>query len=233
MKDFVTSDHVRIAYDYEEKKQVIIYIHGWLQDSTIWKPIIKEFDSYGHLTVDLRGHGKSEEPIEEDEYELSRLTDDIQELIEKLDISNPILIGHSMGAMVSAELMTQIPVQHAVLIAGTVKTPSHINLKRAEKFLESLREERQAIKYVRNAHPRAAYACLKAIEHFNIEEQLRNNDTPTTIIIGENDAMTPVEYSKQLHKILANSQMYILPKAGHNTPITHTKQIIEIILKEL
>lgn len=232
MSDFTTSDHVRISYTYTPGKQTIIYIHGWLQNKTIWQPFIKHFDKYGHLALDLRGHGESEEPRDE-EYELSRHTQDVQELIQELDIKNPILIGHSMGAMISTQLMITIPIKHAVLLAGAAKTPGKISLTRAKKFLENIQEEEKTIKYIRQAHPKAAYACLRAIEHFNIENQLQENKTQTTLIVGEYDAMTPEEYSKQLNTLLPNSTLHTLAKAGHNTPITHTQEIIQILEKTL
>jgi pimeloyl-ACP methyl ester carboxylesterase len=38
---------------------------------------------------------------------------------------------------------------------------------------------------------------------------------PTTIIVGAEDALTPVKVHEEMHELIANSQLHIIPDCGH------------------
>ena len=55
---------------------------------------------YDIIIPDARGHGKSSVP--NDGYRYEDHANDIEGLIEALELSLPIVIGHSMGGMTAA-----------------------------------------------------------------------------------------------------------------------------------
>ncbi len=67
-------------------------------------------DEYHVLAPDLRGHGDSEwDRSEHPEYNYDRYAADLNELAEKLDLRDFILIGHSMGGLVSTVYAATYP----------------------------------------------------------------------------------------------------------------------------
>ncbi|MCP6760135.1 MAG: alpha/beta hydrolase [Fischerella sp. CENA71] len=98
-KKFKTSDGATLSYISTGKGQSIVLIHGWSQSAEQFKYQISVFaERYHVVAVDLRGHGESEKITYG--YRISRLSKDIQELIDLLQLEKPHLLGHSMGCAV-------------------------------------------------------------------------------------------------------------------------------------
>jgi pimeloyl-ACP methyl ester carboxylesterase len=51
--------------------------------------------------------------------------------------------------------------------------------------------------------------------------------TPTIILVGDTDLLTPLKYARFLHEHIAGSQLVVLPGAGHSLPTEHTAQVTE------
>ncbi|MBE9002076.1 alpha/beta hydrolase [Nostoc sp. LEGE 12447] len=98
-KLFKTSDDATLSYISTGRGKSIVLIHGWSQSAEQFKYQISAFgERYHVIAIDLRGHGKSEKVTYG--YRLSRLSKDIQELIDFLQLEKPHLLGHSMGCAV-------------------------------------------------------------------------------------------------------------------------------------
>jgi pimeloyl-ACP methyl ester carboxylesterase len=80
--------------EYGQGKPMII-LHGLFGSSDNWLTQAKLFsDSYKIYTVDLRNHGQSPHS---DIFDYQSMVADLAELIDDHSISDPIMIGHSMG----------------------------------------------------------------------------------------------------------------------------------------
>jgi pimeloyl-ACP methyl ester carboxylesterase len=66
-------------------------------------------------TFDLRGCGSSDR--REDGYDLPSLADDLAWLCAEIGVSRPVVIGHSLGAMIAIELAARHPSLPAAVIA--------------------------------------------------------------------------------------------------------------------
>lgn len=98
-KVFKTSDDVSLSYISAGRGKPLVLIHGWSQSAEQFKYQISAFaERYHVIGIDLRGHGKSEKITYG--YRISRLSKDIQELIDFLQLEKPHLLGHSMGCAV-------------------------------------------------------------------------------------------------------------------------------------
>jgi non-heme chloroperoxidase len=76
----------------------VVLIHGWTLSSAIWSGQIDWLAAQGLRAVayDRRGHGQSSKP--ESGYDYERLSDDLATLLDRLDLRDAVLVGHSMGA---------------------------------------------------------------------------------------------------------------------------------------
>ena len=102
-------DSTRIAYEQVgEGEKTLIFVHGWSCDGRYWKNQKSQFaKDYQVITVDLAGHGHSS--LERSDYSVLSFAKDIKAVIEKEDIQEAILIGHSMGGGVIAEAARLMP----------------------------------------------------------------------------------------------------------------------------
>ena len=75
--------------------------HGFSDDGLCWTPVADALaPDYDVVMVDARGHGRSEAPP--DGYGPVEHADDLAGVIAGLGLRQPILLGHSMGAMTAA-----------------------------------------------------------------------------------------------------------------------------------
>ena len=107
---YLLSNNIRIHYLRAENpgKPVIIFSHGHSDCAICWlgltNELTKDFDI---IIYDARGHGLSDAP--EAGYSNEDRGKDLLGLIKVLNIKNPILMGHSMGAGTTAWFAANYP----------------------------------------------------------------------------------------------------------------------------
>lgn len=85
-----------------------VFIHGTGGEHTHLLPLYyHEAKRAKVLAFDLRGHGKSDKPLQE--YTIEGFADDIQWACSQLGIARPILVGLSMGGNIAIELASRNP----------------------------------------------------------------------------------------------------------------------------
>jgi pimeloyl-ACP methyl ester carboxylesterase len=97
------ADGVTIAYDVRGSgNTAIVFVHGWCSDRTFWREQLDVFASdYRVVAIDLPGHGSSGRTRKK--WSLSSFAGDVSTVVESLDLKRVVLIGHSMGGLVSLE----------------------------------------------------------------------------------------------------------------------------------
>src|SRR3954454_11023060 len=97
MSTITTKDGTHIFYKDWGKGQPIVFSHGWPLSADAWDNQMLFFGQQGFRVVahDRRGHGRSNQTW--DGNTMNQYADDLAELINKLDLKNIILIGHSTG----------------------------------------------------------------------------------------------------------------------------------------
>jgi len=110
--NFVTvSGCVDLYYQLNGSSELpcVILINGLLSDSTMWNGVASELmSSCRVLTFDHRGQGRSDVPMDRP-YTPHLLAQDAWELLQKLNIKRPWLIGLSNGSSVGLELLVAHP----------------------------------------------------------------------------------------------------------------------------
>ncbi|WP_366875134.1 alpha/beta hydrolase [uncultured Roseobacter sp.] len=99
MSTFTTSDGTEIFYkDWGPKNaQPIVFHHGWPLSGDDWDNQMLFFASKGFRVIahDRRGHGRSEQT--DIGHNMDTYAADVAELVEELDLTNAVHIGHSTG----------------------------------------------------------------------------------------------------------------------------------------
>ena len=98
-----------IAYYKTGKGPAVILIHGLGLRSESWIEQIKILkNNYTIYSLDLPGHGQSK-LLSQKKLTLKGFCSEITKFIKLLDIYKPILIGHSLGALITIEIAGNNP----------------------------------------------------------------------------------------------------------------------------
>ena len=93
--------------------ETIALVHGLANDSTVWADLVELAVATGRytvITVDLRGHGRSERATT---YELADFADD---LVETLPVGLHGVVSHSLGGAVVVRAVEQLAPTRAVYL---------------------------------------------------------------------------------------------------------------------
>jgi pimeloyl-ACP methyl ester carboxylesterase len=180
------------------------------------------------MAVDLPGHPEGSGYSTINEYVAF-----IEELVENRAIRNPILVGHSMGGAIAMTYALQNRNLTGLVLVGTGARlrvdPSMLswireNYEEATKLIvpwlvsptcdqvivDRLASEMLMIK------AEVTYGDLTACDKFDRMSDVEKITSRTLIVCGSDDRLTPVKYSQYLHDKIRNSQLVVIPGAGHS-----------------
>ncbi len=101
-KKYINIDGVALHYDQQGLGRPMVLLHGLGTSSYIWRNIIPGL-TYGTTvyTLDLMGFGYSEKP-QDRRYDIETYTSQLSTFLQELNLENPILGGHGVGALIVA-----------------------------------------------------------------------------------------------------------------------------------
>lgn len=236
---------ITVSYDDlgPANDQTIIFIHGFPFDKTTWHKQIQPLSSeYRCIAYDIRGFGHSTNDL--DELSITCFADDLSDFMEILQINKAIICGLSMGGYIALEAANRYRNLFSGLILCDTQCygdSSEAKEKRketirqiqnngkkdfADSFIKKIFSDKtleknaeltdDTLKIIINTSDDTLVKTLEALANRqDVCDLLKNIDTPSLIICGENDKVTPPELSEYLHKNIKNSELRIIPHAGH------------------
>lgn len=226
----VAGHHVR-AHELGEPDEVtptFVLLHGLGVSSTYFVPLAERLADHGRVVLlDLPGFAGLPTPPTPlgiaDFAAIVRLT------LDELAATGPfVLVGHSMGAQVVAELVAN-PREGIVgaMLIGPVVNPDERSLPRLlGRFAQSaLRESPANAGVATAAHlrcgPRWFAETLPALLHYPIERRLQGVATPLLVVGGEFDTVSPVGFRDRLAALVPESRVITLAGAAHGVLFDH------------
>ena len=124
---------LRLAYDAAGAGDPpMIFIHGWCCDRSYFAPQFEHF-AIGHAVVamDLRGHGESGRPAARPGgYAMDVMADDVLSVAAAAGCDRPVLVGHSMGALIGLSCAARAGAIRALVMVD----PAPITNEKAKRF---------------------------------------------------------------------------------------------------
>ena len=107
---FAEVNGLKIHYLVAGKGEPVILVHGYAQNSHMWRPLMKELGKT-HLVIapDLRGFGDTAKP--EGGYDKKTMAQDVHALAQSLGIKKAGIAGHDIGLMVAYAYASQFPAE--------------------------------------------------------------------------------------------------------------------------
>lgn len=96
-----TTDGVRLWVNVRGTGRPVVLIHGWTMSSLFWRRQDALAERFQVVTLDLRGHGKSQATPRG--HTVDRYATDVREVITALRLADCLLLGWSMGGSVVLE----------------------------------------------------------------------------------------------------------------------------------
>ncbi|MDO8743128.1 MAG: alpha/beta hydrolase [Candidatus Azambacteria bacterium] len=225
-----------------DSRKTIIFLHGWGASSKIFQPFYHYFkNDFAVHFLDLPGFGES--PIKKPMF-LKDYADFVCEFIKNNNIKEPIIVGHSFGGAVAAKLAILYPETMSKLIlvgASAIRQPRRI-LKLLKiladllKPMMSLNLRKFILKLLNLDETDWAQIespILKKTFINVIGEDLSNDlhfiKTPTLVIWGENDTVTPLKEGKLIAENIPNTKLAVVKNAGHFLFLEKPEEFIKLI----
>ena len=233
-----TASGTYYLFNKKDQKTPIIFVHGVGLTHEIWQPQLDFFRERSTLVYDILGHGKSS--LNKEKISFKDFSDQIIDLIDELKIDQIHLIGFSIGSLIARNFATKFGERlKSLTLLGSIYKRSNEQQKivnqRFEQAKSELKLSRQALKrwfsdkYLKNnpdiyekitsiLSSNNMTNFLKVYELFvkhKNDENFNKIKVNTLIMTGEFDIGSTVEMSRELKKIINNSQLSIIKNGKH------------------
>jgi len=227
-----------------EHRPVLLLIHGAGGSHLDWPRQLRRFDPLGSCAIDLPGHGRSPGPARST---IGAYADVVLSLIKALDLSEVILVGHSMGGAVALDIALRRPEE----IAGLILVATGARLRVNEALMDLVDSNfnsavdhvvantwgpnaeansvRQASQLMRSCAPDSLRLDFTACNEFDIMSRLGDIALPTLVLVGTEDRMTPPKFGHYLAGHIPQAEFVSVDGAGHMLALERPQSVSETI----
>lgn len=109
-----------IAWEESGSGPSIVFVHGLTEDRLGWDQVVALLDGrFRCVRLDLRGHGGSSDA---EDYSALAMADDVATAVAEAGLAEPpLVVGHSLGAVVATAYATQHPTRGVVNIDQSLR----------------------------------------------------------------------------------------------------------------
>lgn len=230
--------NVDINYiDYNEGENTIVLLHGWGQNIEMMRPIGDRLTNNHIVIVDLPGYGQSQEP--DYVWTIYDYVECIKELLDSLNISKPILIGHSFGGKICLVYASKYDTEKLILFGSPYKkevTKLSLKtklLKTAKKIPGLNKLEGFAKKHIGSTDYKNASEMMRKIlvstVNLDITEDVKKIKCPTLIIWGTLDEAVPVSDAYELEKLIPDAGVVVYEGCSHYAYLERLNQVVNVL----
>jgi 3-oxoadipate enol-lactonase len=221
----------------------LIFVHGLGGTSNVWHAQRVALSKYFKvITLDLPGSGRSDKS--ERQYSMEGWADQVAALADVLKLDKFVVVGHSMSTIIAQKCAAKYGgrMSGVVLCGPLTELPpagKEAFVKRAEMVLQegmigvadtilggalttATREGNAVLaglyREMLLANDPASYAAqCHALVNGSAKADQSNIKCPTLILVGDQDAVTPLSMCRAIAAAVANCRIRIIPATAHLT----------------
>ena len=237
---FVEANGLRLHYkEWSTQGPPLVFLHGITSSSNSWDDIAPSFvDDYRVIAFDLRGHGQSDKPDAGYSWESDYARDISTFITEQLD-EPAVVVGHSLGAVVSAPVAVQAGEAVRAIVmeeppafvnddgvrarfASTLTTKALPFDQRVEELMKTMKTTREAAtvraENYGNMSENVMTELFKGGTTYYAEDLLPKVARPALVIVGNPFRGGVVDWTDQarLRRLLKGSEILEWPNVGHS-----------------
>lgn len=241
---FVEINGIKRYYQETGSGDPLLLINGLGGTSISWEPFLPALaPRFRVITSDNRGVGRSDAPP--GPYTTRQMADDAAALLGHLGVECAHVVATSMGGMIAQELALGHPklIDRLVLNATYARPRSSIIdpwISFVVQMKERVDEKANQIGWLpwlytpafladpervetvlawRDPYPAPAHgiaAQAEAARRHDALERLPGIIAPTLVLVGPEDVVTPVYYSRELAAAIPKARLQVLERGGHS-----------------
>jgi pimeloyl-ACP methyl ester carboxylesterase len=217
----------------------VLLLHGGLSNKLSWFSQLPWLVAAGRrvVLIDTRGHGKSSPGDSALSYQI--FAEDTLLVLDKLGIQRTDIVGWSDGGIIALLLGQNTPerVGRIVAISANFHPSGLITNANDEPDEASVAKKSKITDWLRSwwsgagkrhadleAEIKTLWRTAPLLDHADLQVIT----APTLVIVGENDIID-LQHSGELAQMLVSGTLEIVMGAGHAAPITHARQINQLI----
>lgn len=250
---FYTFNNKAVHYTLSGSGPCVVLLHGFTEDASIWTAyaalLSKQFTV---LTPDLPGHGQSE--AWDKPHTMEEQADMLRELLALHNISEVVLIGHSMGGYVAMAFAEAYPdsLKGLCLFHSSAQCDSPQVIANRDKTIEIVKKNKfgflaQFIPDLFAPENRKAFenkikiltdkalamkpeGIINAIEGMKLRPNrllvLENIKVPVLFVAGKKDSRVPIENVLLQLALPRHAEALILGNTGHMGYIEAKEEVL-------
>jgi pimeloyl-ACP methyl ester carboxylesterase len=233
--------------------KTLVFLHGFLESSTMWDYLPLEELNAHCILIDLPGHGESPLNDTSEIPSIRFMADEVSRVLQREKVEEFSIIGHSLGAYVGLELAQLSECQKLILLNSNCWTDDE------QKRRDRLRVAELVFKaknhFIREAIPNLfgrptdfqneiaslieeanhmlpesiAYAALAMRERKDFTADVIANPTKYTFIHGDLDSLVATDVLKSS---VPGVPIHVIEQAGHMLHIESSNRVMDILMQE-
>jgi len=228
--------YVRVNSIGATGERPFVLIPGIGVSSTYFERLAPNLNEFGPVyALDLPGFGGVPHP--DSAMSIRHYADLVGRVIDELGLDDPIVVGHSMGSQVVADLASRRDDLSSIVLIGPVVNPAERRLlTQAKHFLRAAAHEPGTVKVLAVS---AYLFCgvkwfsrvLPQMMTYRIEDALPKITAHTLVIRGEFDGVAPRDWVKRMGELLPSSRLWEMPGAAHSVMYAHAAEVARLCVE--
>ena len=237
--------------DLEGKQPAVVLLHGAAGVNLHWSEKLRKHTERRVIAIDLPGHGRSR--LKAGQTAVNDIADFaaiITDLLDELKLKRVLLMGHSMGGMISQKLALENPhrvvglvlictsanlLVHPKILSGATdpeKLPRLLDLLNKLNYAKAAPPEMvsRAREILDRVPPEIIHGDFSACDKMDLTDQVSTIACPTLVIGAKEDGMVPAKDSETLADLISGSRLEIMENAGHMIMQEQTEKLDELLL---
>jgi len=222
----------------------VLFLHAFPLDAGMWQSQLEATPpGWRMLAPDYRGFGQSS-PSPPIATTMNDFAGDAIDLLDRLEVSEAVVVGCSMGGYVAFEMLASAPnYLKGLMLVDTRATPDTPEGRTARQAMleavdregseavaremtpkllgeTSKREQPDLVAHVHHVisatNPAAIKMAIRAMmERKDMTQSLASIHVPTVVVAGAEDALIPATAIQQMHGGIKAAKLETIDRAGH------------------